>query len=97
MRRKAWENRARENTIKIINDYDFSHLKLHTNEKKIEYDYDTLRLKFDNDNKIFEIYKNFFMLLDETFDKNFTDKYKTFIDEYEEECEKIKNKLEVVV
>ena len=81
---------------KIINDYDFSHLKLHTNEKKIEYDYDTLRLKFDNDNKIFEIYKNFFMLLDETFDKNFTDKYKTFIDEYEEEYEKIKNKLEVV-
>ena len=81
---------------KIINDYDISHLKLHINEKKIEYDYDTLRLKFENDNKIFEIYKNFFMLLNETFDKNFTDKYKTFIDEYEEEYEKIKNKLEVV-
>ena len=60
------------------------------------YDYDTLRLKFENDNKIFEIYKNFFMLLNETFDKNFTDKYKTFIDEYEEEYEKIKKKLEVV-
>ena len=35
---------------KIINDYDISHLKLHINEKNIEYDYDTLRLKFENDN-----------------------------------------------
>ena len=37
--------------------------------KKIVHDYDTLRLKFENDNKIFERYKDFFMLLDETFDK----------------------------
>ena len=81
---------------KLINDYDISHLKLYINEKKLEYDYDTLRLKFENDNKIFEIYKDFFMLLDETIDKYFTDKYKIFIDEYEEECEKIRNKLEVV-
>ena len=47
--------------------------------------------------KIFEIYKDFFMLLDETIDKYFTDKYKIFIDEYEEECEKIKKILEVEV
>ena len=81
---------------KLINDYDISHLKLYINEKKLEYDHDTLRLKFENDNKIFEIYKDFSILLDETIDKNFTDKYKIFIDEYEEECEKIKNILEVV-
>jgi len=80
---------------KLINDYDISYLKLYISEKKLEYDYDTLRLKFENDNKIFEIYKDFFLLLDETIDKNFTDKYKIFIDEYEEECEKIRNKLEV--
>ena len=80
---------------KRINDYDISYLKLYISEKKLEYDYDTLRLKFENDNKIFEIYKDFSMLLDETIDKNFTDKYKIFIDEYEEECEKIKNILEV--
>ena len=44
---------------------------------------------------IMDIYKDFFLLLDETIDKNFTDKYKIFIDEYEEECGKIKNILEV--
>ena len=77
---------------KLINDYDISYLKLYI--KKLEYDYDTLRLKFENDNKIFEIYKDFFMLLNETIDKYFTDKYKIFIDEYEEECEKIKKILE---
>jgi hypothetical protein len=81
---------------KLINDYDISHLKLIINEKKLEHDYNLLRLKFENDNKIFEIYKDFSILLDETIDKNFTDKYKIFIDEYEEECEKIKNILEVV-
>ena len=79
---------------KLIDDYDISHLKLEINEKKLLYDYDTLRLKFENDNKIFEIYKDFFLLLDETIDKNFTDKYKIFIDEYEEECKKIKKILE---
>jgi hypothetical protein len=47
-----------------------AHIKLYIDEKKLVYDYDTLRLKFENDNKIFEIYKNFFMILDETFDKN---------------------------
>ena len=47
-------------------------------------------LKFENDNKIFEKYKDCFILLDETLDKTFTDKYKSFIDEYEEEHEKIK-------
>jgi hypothetical protein len=36
------------------------------------------------------------MLLGETFDEKFTDKYKTFINEYEEEYLKIKNQLEVV-
>jgi hypothetical protein len=62
--------------------------------KKSQYDYYTLRLKFENDNKIFEKYKDFFILLDETLDKSFTDKYKSFIDEYEEEYEKIRNELE---
>ena len=79
---------------KLINDYDISHLKLEINEKKILYDYDTLRLKFENDNEIFEKYKDCFILLDETLDKSSTDKYKSFIDEYEEEYEKIKNELE---
>ena len=79
---------------KLINDYDISHLKLIINEKKLEHDYNLLRLKFENDNKIFKIYKDFFLLLDETIDKNFTDIYKKFIDEYEEECEKIKKILE---
>ena len=79
---------------KLINDYDISHLKLDINEKKSEHDYNLLRLKFENDNKIFKIYKDFFLLLDETIDKNFTDKYKIFIDEYEEEYEKIKKILE---
>ena len=79
---------------KLINDYDISHLKLYINEKKLEHDYNLLRHKFENDNKIFEIYKDFFLLLDETIDKNFTDKYKIFIDEYEEEYEKIKKILE---
>ena len=79
---------------KLINDKDISHLKLYINEKKLEHDYNLLRLKFENDNKIFKIYKDFFLLLDETIDKNFTDKYKIFIDEYEEEYEKIKKILE---
>ena len=79
---------------KIIDAYDISHLKSEINEKKLLYDYNTLLLKFENDNKIFEIYKDFFKLLGETSDKNFTDKYKSFIDEYEEEYEKIKNELE---
>jgi hypothetical protein len=79
---------------KLINDYDISHLKLIINEKKLEHDYNLLRLKFENDNKIFKIYKDFFLLLDERIDKNFTDKYKIFIDEYEEEYEKIRNELE---
>ena len=61
--------------------------------KKSSYDYNTLLLKFENDNKIFEKYKDFFILLDETIDKNFTDKYKSFIDEYEEEYEKIRDEL----
>ena len=51
-------------------------------------------MKFENDNKIFEIYKDFFILLDDTLNKGFTDKYKSFIDEYEEEYEKIRNELE---
>jgi hypothetical protein len=82
---------------KIIDDYDISHLKLVINEKQLSYDYDTLRLKFENDNKIFEKYKDCFILLDETLNKTFTDKYKSFntsINEYEEEYEKIKNELE---
>ena len=79
---------------KLIDDFNISHLKLDINEKKLLYDSNTLRLKFENDNKIFEKYKDFFILLDETLDKSFTDKYKSFVDEYEEEHEKLKNELE---
>ena len=78
----------------LINDYDIAHLKLVINEKKLLYDYNTLRLKFENDNTIYEKYKDYFILLDDTLDTIFTDKYKSFIDEYEEEYEKIKNELE---
>ncbi len=42
---------------KIIDDYDISHFEFEINEKKLAYDYNTLRLKFENDNKIFEKYK----------------------------------------
>ncbi len=79
---------------KIIDDYDISHFKLEINKRKLVYDYNTLRLKFENDNKIFDKYKDFFILLDETLNKSFTDKYKSFIYEYEEEYEKIRNELE---
>ena len=65
-------------------------------KRKLTYDYDTLRLKYENDNKIFEKYKDFFILLDETLDKIFTDKYKSFIDEYEEEYKKVENELETL-
>ena len=78
---------------KLIGDYDISRLKFEIDERKLSYDYDTLRLKFENDNKIFEKYKDYFILLDESLDKKFTDKYNSFIDEYEEECENIKNEL----
>ncbi len=37
-------------------------------------------MKFENDNKIFEKYEDFFILLDETLDKSFTDKNKSFIE-----------------
>ena len=79
---------------KLIDDYDISHLKFEIDERKLSYDYDKLRLKFENDNKIFEKYKDFFILLDETLDKKFTDKYKSLIDEYEEEYKKVKNESE---
>ena len=81
---------------KLIDDYDISHLKLEINEKQLLYDYNTLHLKFENDNKIFEKYKDCCILLDVTLDKTFTDKYKSFKDEYEEKHEKIKNELETL-
>ncbi len=81
-------------TRKIIDDYDISHFKLEINERKLAYDYNILRLKFENDNKIFEKYEDFFILLDETLNKSFTDKYKSFIDEYDEEYQKIRDELE---
>ncbi len=79
---------------KLIYDYDISHFKFEINEKKLAYDYNTLRLKFENDNNMFEKYKDFSILLDETLDESFTDKYKSFIDEYEEEYKKIIIELE---
>ena len=65
-------------TRKIIDDYDISHFKLEINERKLAHDYNTLLLKFENDKKIFEKYKDYFILLDETLNKSFTDKYKSF-------------------
>ena len=47
---------------KLIDSYDISHFKFEIDEKKLAYDYNTLRLKFENDNKIFEKYKYFFLL-----------------------------------
>ena len=49
--------------------------------------------KFENDNKIFKVYKDYFTILDDTLDKNFLDKYKSFIDEYEEEQIKIREQI----
>ena len=84
---------------KLIDDYDISHLKIEIDEKKL-FDkkhlfnnYELLLSKFENDNKIFEVYKDYFMLLNNLIDKNFLDKYKSFIDEYEEEQIKIRKEL----
>ena len=78
---------------KLIDDYDISQFKLIIDEKKIEFNYEKLLLKFENDNKIFKEYIDYFMLLNDTLDKNFMDKYKSFIDEYEEEQIKIIKQL----
>jgi len=78
---------------KIIDDYDISHLKIEIDEKKLDNNYELLLFKFEHDNKIFEVYKDYFTLLDDTLDKNFLDKYKSFIDEYEDEQIKIRKEL----
>ena len=89
---------------KLIDDYDISHLKIEIDEKQL-FDkkhlfnnYELLLFKFENDNKIFEVYKDYFTLLNNLIDKNFLDKnsldtYKSFIDEYEEEQIKIRKEL----
>ena len=83
----------------LIDDYDISHLKIEIDEKKL-FDkkhlfnnYELLLFKFEHDNKIFEVYKDYFMLLNNLIDKKFLDKYKSFIDEYEEEQIKIRKEL----
>ena len=70
-----------------------SHFELRIDENKLEFNYEKLLLKFENDNKIFKEYRDYFMLLNDTLDKNFMDKYKSFIDEYEEEQIKIIKQL----
>ena len=75
---------------KLIDDYDILHLKL--DEKKLLYNYKTLMLKFENDNKIFEKYKDCFILLDETLNsilgkKNECLSIPIFIDINDEEVE----------
>ena len=80
-------------TRKLIHDYDISHFKLRIDENKIAFNYEMLLLKFENDNKIFKEYRDYFMLLNDTLDKNFMDKYKLFMDEYEEEQIKIIKQL----
>jgi hypothetical protein len=73
-----------------VDDYDILHLKL--DEKKLLYNYKTLMLKFENDNKIFEKYKDCFILLDETLNsilgkKNECLSIPIFIDINDEEVE----------
>ena len=77
----------------LIDEYDISPLKFEIDEKKLLNNYELLLSKFEHDNKIFEVYKDYFTLLDDTLDKNFLDKYKSFIDEYEEEQIKIRKEL----
>ena len=78
---------------KLIQDYEISHLKLNIDEKKIEFNYEKLLLKFENDNKILKEYIDYFILFNDALDKKFMDKYKSFIDEYEEEQIKIMKQL----
>ncbi len=59
--------------------YHISNLRL----MKKKYDYNTLLLKFENENKIFEEYDSSFFQM--KYQISFTDKYKSLLDEYEEE------------
>ncbi len=42
---------------------------------------------------LFKIYRDYFMLLNNTLDQNFLEKYKSFIDEHEEEQITIQKEL----
>ena len=77
----------------LIDDYDISHFKFEIDERKLDNNYELLLFKFEHDNKIFKVYQDYFMLLNDRIDQNFLEKYKSFIDEYEEEQIKITNEL----
>ena len=77
----------------LIDDYDISHLKLEIDEKKLDNNYELLLFKFEHDNKIFKVYQDYYLLLNDTLDQKFLEKYKSFIDEYEEEQISIRKEL----
>ena len=68
-------------------------LKFEIDEKKLLNNYELLLSKFENDNKIFKVYKDYFIFLNDSLNHDFIEKYKSFIDEYEEEQIKIRREL----
>ena len=54
-----------------------------------------LLTKFEHDNNIFKVYKDYFLLFNDTLDQKFIEKFKSFIDEYEEEQIKIRKELKI--
>jgi hypothetical protein len=77
----------------LIDDYDLSHFKFEIDEKKLDNNYELSLFKFEHYNKIFKVYQDYFMLLNDTLHQNFLEKYKSFIYEYEEEQIKITNEV----
>ena len=60
-------------------------------EKRLFNNYELILSKFEHDNRIFKVYQDYFMLLNDTWDQKFIEKHKSFIDEYEKEQIKIRN------
>ena len=77
----------------LIDEYDISHLKFEIDEKKLLNNYELLLSKFEHDNNIFKVYKDYFLLFNDTLDQKCIEKFKSFIDEYEEEQIKIRKEL----
>ena len=79
----------------LTDDYDISLLKFEIDEKKLLNNYELLLTKFEHDNNIFKVYKDYFLLFNDTLDQKFIEKFKSFIDEYEEEQIKIRKELKI--
>ena len=77
----------------LIDEYEISPLKFEIDEKKLLNNYELLLSKFEHDNKIFKVYKDYFIFLNDSTNKDFIEKYKSFIDECEEEQIKIRDEL----